>query len=485
MLSLSWGFEIQLECSRGDSLDVATAGRKGNFSICRSKAASKTTNGTVKQRMSASNFNWDSHIEVASISDVGMRRATNQDSYCVNLASSLARWQEIGHLFLVADGMGAHAAGELASQIASEKIPHLYTKYGEVSAPEALRQAVVDTNAIIYRRGQANEDFYNMGTTCSVLTLLPQGAVVAHVGDSRVYRLRGDSLEQLTFDHSLVWEMRASGNLSPEDEEANLVPKNVITRSLGPYPEVKVDLEGPFPVQVGDSFLICSDGLTGQVADDELGSLLANLAPAEAARVLVDLSNLRGGPDNITIVIVKVVSANMATSRSSATRIEVGTRKETAIHPLTWALLAASLLITIVFLLVEPNFVTLAIPGAVALGSLIWMIVQSAGSMSQTVSLVGGQRFGKGPYRKANCDAGGSLTAQLEKITSELQVAAREEKWGIDWDTMTQLVQQATESVSHGDEKMAIRSYARSISYLMDQLRKHSSNKKKSGSADS
>ncbi len=192
--------------------------------------------------MSESSFSWEAFLDVASITDVGMRRASNQDNYCVSLASNMDRWEQVGHLFLVADGMGAHAAGELASEIAADQIPHLYSKYGEASPPEALKQAVMEANADIHRKGQANEEFYNMGTTCSVLALLPQGALVAHVGDSRVYRMRSNQLEQLTFDHSLVWEMKASGSLNTNDEVANLVPKNVITRSLGPYASVNVDM---------------------------------------------------------------------------------------------------------------------------------------------------------------------------------------------------------------------------------------------------
>ena len=94
--------------------------------------------------------------------------------------------------------------------------------------------------------------------------MLPQGALVAHVGDSRVYRLRGQRLEQLTFDHSLVWEMSAAGQV-PKDALPGFVPKNIITRSLGPHADVQVDLEGPFPLEVGDTFLLCSDGLSGQV----------------------------------------------------------------------------------------------------------------------------------------------------------------------------------------------------------------------------
>src|SRR5690606_13942088 len=144
-----------------------------------------------------------------------------------------------------------------------------------------------------------------MGTTCSSLAILPEGALVAHVGDSRVYRLRQQVLEQITFDHSLVWEMAASGQVRGE-EVAGFVPKNVITRSLGPNAQVKVDLEGPLPIEPGDTFLLCSDGLTGPVQDEEIAVVLAALPVEEAVQTLINLANLRGGPDNITVVAVRV-----------------------------------------------------------------------------------------------------------------------------------------------------------------------------------
>ena len=150
----------------------------------------------------------------------------------------------------VCDGMGAHAAGELASQMAVDGIPHTYLKLADQPAPDALRKSIVEANHQIHHRGQANIDFQGMGTTASVLALLPQGALVAHVGDSRVYRLRGQRLDQLTFDHSLVWEMSAAGQV-PKDALPGFVPKNIITRSLGPHAEVQVDLEGPFPLGSG------------------------------------------------------------------------------------------------------------------------------------------------------------------------------------------------------------------------------------------
>ena len=250
--------------------------------------------------MAETETNWLTFVEHAALSDVGLRRSNNQDSCAVVLASDQRNWHERGHLFLVADGMGAHAAGELASKLAAGGIPHTYHKLLEQPPPEALRQAVIESNAHIHGRGEANAEFHGMGTTTSVLVLLPQGAIVAHVGDSRVYRFRRGRLEQLTFDHSLVWEMMATGQL-PAGDVANFIPKNIITRSLGPHPEVKVDLEGPLPLEQGDTFLLCSDGLSGQVKDEQIAAILGSMSPAEAARALIDLANLQGGPDNITV----------------------------------------------------------------------------------------------------------------------------------------------------------------------------------------
>src|SRR5262245_42084252 len=212
-------------------------------------------------------------LEYAQLSDLGMRRSNNQDSLAVVVTTDHDTWAGRGHLLMVADGMGAHAAGELASKLAVDNVTHAYFKLRDLYPPAALRQAIRDANALIFQRGQSSIGFQGMGTTCTCLALLPQGALVAHVGDSRVYRLRGDNLAQLTFDHSLVWEMAAAGRMAQEDVPA-YIPKNVITRSLGPHENVNIDLEGPYDAAVGDVFLLCSDGLTGQVSDEELGALL-------------------------------------------------------------------------------------------------------------------------------------------------------------------------------------------------------------------
>ena len=218
---------------------------------------------------------WNRCLDYAAQSNVGLRRPNNQDAYAVSLAGSQADFEQRGHLFMVADGMGAHAAGELASKMAAEVVSLVYRKRLDQSPPEAILSAMLDANYQIHSRGLANPDFRGMGTTATTLVLLPTGAMVAHVGDSRAYRLRGTRIEQLTFDHSLVWEIRAAGQAP--DLLPGYIPKNIITRSLGPNRTVQIDLEGPHPLQIGDTFLLCSDGLSGQVTDDEMGMVLGCL----------------------------------------------------------------------------------------------------------------------------------------------------------------------------------------------------------------
>jgi protein phosphatase len=206
---------------------------------------------------------------------------------------------------MVADGMGAHAVGELASKMASDLIPHNYMKAKVGTPSEAIVKAFHEVSALIHSRAAANRDFQGMGTTCSSLLLLPDGVLVAHVGDSRVYRVRSGRIDQLSFDHSLVWELVRRNHLT--SEQANLsVPKNVITRSLGPEPTIEVDLEGPLAVDLADVFLLCSDGLSGPVTDQEIGAFAGNFHPRDTCRYLVSLANLRGGLDNITVLIVRI-----------------------------------------------------------------------------------------------------------------------------------------------------------------------------------
>jgi protein phosphatase len=243
-------------------------------------------------------------IEHACRTDVGVRRSHNQDDFAVAPAGDPERFADHGHLFLVADGMGGHAVGEKASAKAVRDIPHTYQKYAPEGAAQALRKAFIETNAGIHAIGQENPEFRGLGTTATALLLRPEGAWVGHVGDSRVYRIRDGLIEQLSFDHSAVWEIARRQQVDPEELQG--IRSNVILRSLGPDAFVDVDVEGPHPIRPGDIYLLCSDGLTGQLSDHEIGAVAGALPPAEACEFLVELANLRGGPDNITVLIVRV-----------------------------------------------------------------------------------------------------------------------------------------------------------------------------------
>lgn len=416
--------------------------------------------------MSAPKTNCDPAIEHAALSDVGLRRTNNQDNMGVMLASNADLWQRRGHLFMVADGMGAHAAGEYASKLAVDHVPHTYHKEPDASAATAIRKAIEDANHIIHTRGQANPDFQGMGTTCSALVLLPEGAMVAHVGDSRVYRLRGSKLEQLTFDHSLVWELKASGQLSGEDVP-NYIPKNIITRSLGPNPDVKVDLEGPFPMAVGDAFMLCSDGLTGQVRDEEIAAIMGSLPPPEAVHALVDLANLRGGPDNITVIVARVV-APVSGGAVDQARFAEPSPERGGLSPLAWlvpgvlALAAVGLLIgrmPVVALV----FVLLTVLSAVTLS--ILAARRSGGSDHS------GDHFGRAPYATAVFAANSGFIQDLSKVLDQLKEAARQEDWVLDWAKVNMLTSKAEEATKKNDYVGAVRDYCRTISVFMEQLR--------------
>jgi protein phosphatase len=406
-------------------------------------------------------------LKVAALTDIGMRRTTNQDAHAVVLAPSLEMLRLRGHLLIVADGMGAHAAGELASKLAVDGIPHLYLKYTDLPPNEALLRAIRETNTEIHRRGQANIDFHHMGTTCSALVLLPEQAWIAHVGDSRVYRLRGQRLSQLTFDHSLQWELRASGQLPAGSDLAAIIPKNVITRSLGPNPHVEIDLEGPLPIAEGDIYLLCSDGLTGRVEDAEIGAILTTLPPDEAAAVLVDLANLRGGPDNITVVIAQVVGPELVAANVDQ---DSGVVPPTlSPGPLVWAAPLVALMSSgVLWALRRPRAAAVMLVLAVAalLAALAWRWRRKTSAAGE-VAL----RPGHGPYAEVICTPNATLVDKLKQTLDELREAAREGEWTIAWEPLDAAFERALAAEKGGNHVEAVRQLCRGISYVMQALR--------------
>lgn len=411
-------------------------------------------------------------LKHASVSDLGMRRTNNQDSLAVFVTKDVATWVSRGHLLMVADGMGAHAAGELASKLAVDNITHNYFKLRELYPPAALRQAIRDANNAVHAKGQSSIGFQGMGTTCSCLVLLPQGALVAHIGDSRVYRLRGDLLEQLTFDHSLVWEMAAAGQMSQEDVPA-YIPKNVITRSLGPHPSVQVDLEGPFNCQAGDKFLVCSDGLSGPVSDEEIGIVLRCLGPQDAADTLVDLANFRGGPDNISLIVTEIDGTAPQVSPESPSESRSPHASSGPLWWLAW-LAAGACLATLAYCLAREYW-------AGAIGSAIGLLAAIGAGIALTASTVAkcvaigpiGGPYGNGPYRKFNCTPNGRIVSVLADIASQLSndPNVRKEDREVNWDEFEQLRSKASAANEHDDFIVAVVNYSAAIRLIMKQLR--------------
>jgi protein phosphatase len=235
-------------------------------------------------------------IQAASLTDVGLVRERNEDAF------GEARF-EGGHVFVVADGMGGHAGGETASRLAVEAVVRALRAMPR-DAPRALVDAMEAANRSIYDTARRDPALAGMGTTGVVLLLAGSAGWVANVGDSRVYRLRGEAFDPLTRDHSVVAEMVRLGLLTTA--QAAVHPRrNEVLRSLGTVPDVDVDVD-EVDVAVGDVFLLCSDGLCGVVGDPAIAALLRERSPEEACRALVEAAIGQGAPDNVTVQVVRI-----------------------------------------------------------------------------------------------------------------------------------------------------------------------------------
>lgn len=413
---------------------------------------------------------WEQPIQYASCSDIGFRRKNNQDALAVQTCSDEETFRRYGHLLLVADGMGGHAVGELASKIAADSIPHNFFKAREDDVAAALKKALEAANANIHERGSQNRDFERMGTTCSALVLSARGAVIGHVGDSRVYRIRRGRIDQLTFDHSLQWELIRQGRM-PADEVFLYEPRHVITRSLGPEPQVEVDVEGPYTILPGDTYLLCSDGLTNHVNDNEIGMVAGELPPGEACRLLVNLSNLRGGSDNVTVVAVRVGDL------PPGVEPELPREPEEAEASLNWKWLAGFWAAGIalaggVSLLLLQKFLwgtVLSVSALLAAVVLIleWMKVRrqqirSAPENDDTVLWR--------PYRTADARLSRKFLNHLAAVESELQRTAQEEKWPVDWKVHAEEYEGTKQALATNQQTRAFRALARCIDVLMQGL---------------
>lgn len=247
---------------------------------------------------------WIPKVTVAAKTDLGRVRENNEDKYEFFLPESPSQLASRGLVFVVCDGMGGHEAGQIASELATKTFIDVYLNHPATETRVAARDAVLAANRFVHDVSRAIPGREGMGTTLSSLLLIQDTMVVAHVGDSRVYRLRGEEAGCITSDHTWVNESVKAG-LITEAEAVNHPFKNVITRAIGTAATVEVDVfEGD--VLAGDRYLLCSDGVMNHVEDPEIYQHMRDYAPSEAVWRLVNLAITRGGSDNTTVMIVRV-----------------------------------------------------------------------------------------------------------------------------------------------------------------------------------
>lgn len=233
-------------------------------------------------------------LQVAGRSDVGQRRSNNQDSFLIN---------DTHGLFAIADGMGGHSGGEVASALAVKTLERVFIELAQNPIRARLEQAAILANQVIFEQSRASPHLQGMGTTLTACALDGDHLQIVQVGDSRLYLFRDGNLFQITEDHSQVYELLKAGVIN--EASTDLFQKNVITRSVGYEKEVAVDVFTRV-LERGDRYLLCSDGLSGMVSAEDIARILGNFRPQEAVVNLVDLANANGGEDNVSVIVVDV-----------------------------------------------------------------------------------------------------------------------------------------------------------------------------------
>jgi len=256
---------------------------------------------------------------VALLTDVGKVRTSNEDSGLILRANS-GKEATRGVLVVVADGMGGHEAGEVASQTAVGRIAEVYAQ-APGTPGQAIEAAFNEAHKSIRAKSASEPAFEGMGTTCTALVIVGNGAWSSHVGDSRLYIVRGGEIYQLSEDQTVCMEMVRKGLLTME-EARNSEERNVLQHAMGTRPElVTVSFPKAMQVRRGDSFLLCSDGLHDLVTDSEMCAVVRGAPPEEACRRLIAMACDRGGPDNITVAIVSIPAEDLPQEPLKETRV--------------------------------------------------------------------------------------------------------------------------------------------------------------------
>jgi len=253
-------------------------------------------------------------IEVSSQSDIGCQRQTNEDSFGYWEPEDDQQFRRKGRLAVVADGMGGYEGGQEASRLAVETLVAVYRDFGGDDPQQALVEALQAAHEQVRQYSFAHPELRGMGTTCTAAAIV-RGAhggaeydalYYVHIGDTRLYLIRDGQITRLTRDHSYVGRLVEAGMISPQEAEHH-PQRNILTAALGTNPDLIMDSPGhPEPLRPEDVLLICSDGLWGQVRDSEMLDAVESKSVAQAGRELIELARQRGGPDNITVEILRL-----------------------------------------------------------------------------------------------------------------------------------------------------------------------------------
>ena len=245
-------------------------------------------------------------VEVASLTDVGCQRENNEDSYAYWESEDDREFENLGRLVIVADGMGGVEGGQFASRIAVDSVQKSYASSPAGDPQQRLLVAFQFAHEQVQEKARQNPALRGMGTTLTAFALVGHRLFYAHVGDSRLYLLRTGRLQALTRDHSLVARLVENGVVSARDAESH-PQKHVLTAAVGVSDEIQPDYPvEPLHIQASDVLMACSDGLWGQLSEEEMAETLNSKEPAEACRALVEVAKDHGGPDNITLQVVRV-----------------------------------------------------------------------------------------------------------------------------------------------------------------------------------
>lgn len=248
----------------------------------------------------------------------GLKRSENQDSFGKFPREHIDLSRPKGQLFIVADGMGGHLGGREASQMAVHIIEEEYFSTPDTDIPASLLHAFDEANRQILARSHTDPSLHGMGTTGTALVLKDGQACIAHIGDSRAYRITAEAFEQLTQDHSQVEELVRRNILTPE-QAARHPQRNVLSRALGVQDDIEVDLFNNIPLRVGDHFLLCSDGLA-KVASETIQKTVLSHSPQEACDLLVQMANEHGGHDNVTVQVIRINNTEIPRPRPNKPR---------------------------------------------------------------------------------------------------------------------------------------------------------------------